>query len=472
MPYHTSEWWRRIYPHNPLYLVSAALVLYGIHVVSLVQNSSENDLTTSLLFAYVIMLATAGWLVVRFGHVWEDARTILLIVFLMFTAISTSYDFLCLNDPIEGARRLALSFGFCCAVVEVGLGALRIRLPLVYRVPFYVQLLVLFAFPAVLGQLSIDGHVEQMCLGVMAFSTTAGGAILLLLPAVALSTLRDEDNGTPWPWPHYPWSIFVMMAIALAVRLWMLSVSFTNARGLDPAFHPYFLSPLLMAISIIILAASLKHHSLVLQRVAMVSLPAIIALSFPGKVSRAQAISLEFLESSLAGPPFLTAVTATAIGLLAALRNVSWSRITTFVCLLATACLDPHTRWLDELQYPQLWFQFALLAWLSWRGVWQLSMPYLSTAAALALGIAATQFTQSWVTDNNALLGFLVWSGWTLTATIFCRDQLSSWLRTYGPALLSLLAMYIVLTFPPAWWVVPREANMYLVITLVGFSLA
>ena len=215
----SRRWPRFLSNHNPLYLVSAWLVLHGIGLAFRGEAGLQwVPLMTQLLCGYTILLAVSGWLVIRVGKVWEDARMILLVLLLMFTALSTGYDNLCLKAPGSGGLHLAFGFAFSCAITEIVLFSLGMKLPLRYRLPFYLQLAVLFAFPAWLGKLSFDGRDPEMLLGVLLFPVVAAGALLTLLPAAAGDPERDRPNGTPWPWPFYPWSIFVFVAIANGIR--------------------------------------------------------------------------------------------------------------------------------------------------------------------------------------------------------------------------------------------------------------
>lgn len=452
MPPRSPEWLRRIYPHNPLYLFSATFVLYGIHRAALAHTAAELTLKTSLLFGYVAMLAVAGWLVIRLGRVWEDGRTILLVVLLMFTAISTSYDLLCLDDPDEGARRLAWAMVFCAAVVEALLLLLRIRLSAYYRVPFYIQLGLLFAFPAVLGRMSVDGHDARMCLGVLGFSVAGAFSLLLLLPAVVRRSMAQGRSGTPWHWPGYPWSIFVFMAVALGVRLWMLSVSFTDAKGLGPAFHPYFVTPILLAVCVLLLQLGITHRQTGLQKTVQLLLLGVVALSFPIGTSAAQERSLQLLEQAIAGPPLLIALAATVVAAYAVLRGVAWGKFTLSVFVLLLSTIGADTRSPDELQFPAPWLWIGLFVAFSVWGIRRQSMPPLSAAAAIALAFVPSQFAADQLARDYWEFASLLWCGWTFSLPLLCRDWVSKWLRVYAPMCLAALGVALLVRQLAPWW--------------------
>ena len=130
--------------HNPFYVISAALVLYGIHrSFQGAPEVAESWTLMKLLGGYSLLLAISGALIVRLGQVWEDARTVLLLIVLIFVAMSSSFDEICLLDPALGARFLGAGLLFCIALTEVVLRLLRIRLSGWYRIPFYAQLILL-----------------------------------------------------------------------------------------------------------------------------------------------------------------------------------------------------------------------------------------------------------------------------------------------------------------------------------------
>lgn len=468
-------WLRRVYPNNPLYLLSVVLVLWGIHLAAGVEPP-VSGLKTGLLFAYIVMLAGAGWLVVRVGRVWEDARTLLLAILLMFTALSASYDRLCLDDPTAGGWRLAAAFGFSVVVVESLLVALRIRLPAVYRVPFYLQLVVLFAFPAYLGRLSLDGEDARMCLGVLAFTAAAGVSLLALLPAVAGRSLVRSDNGTPWAWPYYPWSIFAFMAIAMAVRSWMLSVSFSHARGFEAAFGLYFLAPIVLAVGVLLIELGLRHGSRRTQLVAAGVLVAAVGISFPGvELATAQDVSLGLLESRLAGPPLLACLAVAAIGAYAAWRRAAGAWPLTLGAAVLASSLDAETRALGEVHLPHAAMLVTLAGWLLIRGAWRLDAPRLALGAGLVLLLLSWRFDLDWLAENNGLPAASIWVAILLALPLFCRDAWSEFVREIGPVGIAAATPFVVTGFPPRWWDAPpwaaTAAAFALMVYAVGYWL-
>ena len=65
------------------------------------------------LAGYTLLLAAAALLLVRFAGVWDDVRTVLLLVVLMFLATSVTFDELLVLDPARGTL--------------VNVGGLRVR---------------------------------------------------------------------------------------------------------------------------------------------------------------------------------------------------------------------------------------------------------------------------------------------------------------------------------------------------------
>jgi hypothetical protein len=247
MQSHSLSWnavARLIYTHNPFYLVSALLVLIGLHQALGRDGSLLGGwLLMGILCGYVLLLAAIGFVVVRFGRVWEDARTILLVILLLFVALSVSFDMLVLEMPAHGAKFLLAGLAFSAIVSEGVFRSLGIRLRACYRVPFHLLLVLLFVYPLLLGQLSVDGHEKAMSWGVFLFPVAAAAVLASLWPAAKGTGADEPANGTPWNWPWFPWSIFVFLLLVIVLRSYSLSMAFEAFKGSAVSFQPYFLAP-------------------------------------------------------------------------------------------------------------------------------------------------------------------------------------------------------------------------------------
>ncbi|MCA9269973.1 MAG: hypothetical protein KDA41_15940, partial [Planctomycetales bacterium] len=229
-------------------MISALAVLYGLRQ----SFAASADLAAGwwlmgVICGYTLLLAGAALVIIRVCRVWDDARMILLVLVLLFLALSVSFDQIALADPLAGARFLLMGLAFSVAVTEALLLTAGMRLPLFYRAAYYGMLALLFAYPAALGWLSLHGQNQKLAWGVFLFPWLAAVAHLTLLPAARWGNRMRFGNGTPWSWPLYPWSLFVFLWIAFALRTYSLTYTFEAPAGMLASFQPHFLAPLVLA---------------------------------------------------------------------------------------------------------------------------------------------------------------------------------------------------------------------------------
>ena len=140
-----------LYNHNPFYFISALLMLFAVRSAygELQVGFINTWAMMGVLSAYTVLLAVIGVLIVRRGHVWEDARSILVTILLLFLAVSVSADdlFVAMDSSLAGIGLLAFGYLFCAVVTEVVLHTARIRLPLFYRVPLHLMLVLFYVAP-------------------------------------------------------------------------------------------------------------------------------------------------------------------------------------------------------------------------------------------------------------------------------------------------------------------------------------
>jgi hypothetical protein len=435
---------RLLYTHNPLYLLSALLVLYGMDRVLAAQGGALGGaLLMGTLCGYTVLLAVVGYLIVRFGQVWEDARTILLVLVLLLVALSAGFDRVVLDDPIVGARFLLSGLLFVVLVTEGVLRSLRIRPPARYAAPYYLLMILLFCYPIRLGHLSTSGQDAKMAWAVFFSPVAAGMAALTLLPAARSDCRRDSSNGTPWRWPWYPWSLFAALLLATAMRSYSLGMSFETGHGLANSFQPYFLLPLLLAGAALLLELGITARSPKAQAIALTAPAGLLLFALPGHGSSQAAQFVNLLSETIASPAQLTVYGLVLFYAFVWLRGQRWGELGLVACLALAAIVDRQTHDLDTLTAPQ-WPPLLAIAVAEFGlGIWRYSSWRLM-AGVLAAGLTAMRL--GWTT--NALQPSSFDAGhWGLLALLFlaalCNDGWARFIRRFAWCVIPLAALWV-----------------------------
>lgn len=334
-----------LYNHNPFYLISTCLFVYGLKLLFrtgeaavLFERGSVGymepwGLMTAFAAVTLLMAATAI-LIVRLGKVWEDARSLILIVLLMLLAVSVSFDEIItlLSDRDHSRRHLLMMFGagvcFAVGLCEALIRGLRIRLIVEYRLPLHGFLALFFLWPALLLPELTGFTKETVRWLIAAFPLAAGLLTLTLIPAVRRDSAAVSSNGTPWSWPLFPWTPFVFLAVAVCFRAYSLTMSFdplmATAHYWDTMFGVYLLVPFLAAVLVILLEISVAENKPALQRFVILTAPLLLLPACPWLVPwhRLSAYST-FTQAVIdrgASPVYLTLIS------LAAFYGYAWSR--------------------------------------------------------------------------------------------------------------------------------------------------
>jgi hypothetical protein len=244
---------RFLYCHNPFYCISAVLVLWGLvksfHSPGGLQGAVPRpELLMGGFAGYASLLGAVGWLLIRAGQLWEDIRTILLLIVIIFLACSMSFDEVLTTDPIHGQLYYLGGLAFAVILSESVLHGIRLRLPMFYRVPYYAALALFFLYPLLLGQWLGNENDPELLWRLAGFAPLAGLVTLTLLPAVRRGAGYVRNNGSPWAWPWYPWPLFIVLLVGVTMRSYTLCVSFHPSRGPATIFEPFLLVPLLLAV--------------------------------------------------------------------------------------------------------------------------------------------------------------------------------------------------------------------------------
>jgi hypothetical protein len=300
-----------LWTHNPFYLVSLALVL---HSTRLWHHDSIDVFNPwplmSIIGCYLMLVAVTGFLLIKLGRVWDDARSIFLVILLLFVELSLIFDSILIRDLKTGTMLLLTGWSAAVTVSECMLRGLRMQLPWTYRGPYHLLLAIMFLYP--LYVVSGPGGTDAVVWRIFWFSPAVAIALLWLLPAIHRGRTDLIRNGTPWNWPWYPWTLFGFLAICLSLRAWALTLSFdpVTSQGLDDAmrmqgiFGCYFLVPVALASGILLIEAGIVERQRLLN-LAGLATPLIclfLALPFEGGSGPYMEFRSQFAERF--GSPF------------------------------------------------------------------------------------------------------------------------------------------------------------------------
>ncbi|NND96240.1 MAG: hypothetical protein HKN47_02795, partial [Pirellulaceae bacterium] len=272
---------RFLYTQNPFYLISCFLMIYGLQLGAASYGGDfffRSVFLTFSLVAYTALMVVTAIGVIRLGKVWQDARSILLVVVIGQIALSVGLDEYCVIDWNMASGMLMFGAVFSIAATELILRACRMRFPSWYRISFYLLLLCFFAAPIALGYAVRENHLRLANWGAPLFSTAIAGGLLLLAPAVRRGAALVQDNGTPWDWPLYPLSAFVILAVVAMIRAHAIWMSF-GFLGMPVQFEPFLLMPIALA-GLVLVVESDGTKTTGRTHGAMGFAPALLACSF------------------------------------------------------------------------------------------------------------------------------------------------------------------------------------------------
>src|SRR5579863_4743790 len=355
---------RFLYTHNPFYLLSVAFVL---HSTRLWYREGAGPFDPwplmGIIGGYIIVVAAVGFVLVRWGKVWDDARSIFLILLLLFVELSLTFDSVVVSQPATGGALLAIGLTLAAVVSEGLLIGLRIRLPFGYRLPYHLFLALLFLYPLAIVN-GLGGDTSAAVWRIYLYSPAAAVVLLTLLPAIRRGPGYVAQTGTPWRWPWFPWSLFGFLTICVALRAYALSLSFDtvlmqklgDAMRLDSAFGLYFLVPLFMAVALLLLEAGIVGRNRRLKGLALVVPFVCLALSVtPLGGTAPYADFLNRFIARVGSPLWLSSMAGLVFFAYARLRQVRFAAEAFWGALLIASCIDHSTTDMATAVPPQTW---------------------------------------------------------------------------------------------------------------------
>lgn len=451
---------RFLYTQNPFYLLSVAFVL---HSTRLWYRAGAGPFDPwplmGIICGFIVLVGAVGFVLVRFGRVWDDARSIFLILLLLFVELSLTFDSVLVSQPATGRILLAIGLTLAVVVSEGLLIGLRIRLPALYRIPYHLFLVLLFLYPlAIVTGLGDDTGAAVW--RVYLFSPVAALVLTTLLPAMRRGPHYVAQTGTPWHWPWFPWSLFGFLSVCVGLRAYALSLSFDTvlmqkfdaAMKLDTAFGIYFVAPLLLAVAVLLLEAGIVGKNRSLQGLALLLPFACIVVSVTPRFGSAPYV--DFLDRFIArvgSPLWVAAVAAVVFLAYARARRVRLAGESFWAALLVASCVSRSTIDLGSVVAPQpwaLWFAALVLGYVglrrreSWR---------VFAAALCILGAARADVLpgmQPLIRDGVRL--HLAGLAVLIVGAAF-HDKFAELLRGFGVPMLVTGAMFAAAS-PPAYF--------------------
>ena len=388
---------RFLYTQNPFYLLSVAFVLHSTRLWYR-QGAVPFDPwpLMGIICGYIVVVAAVGFVLVRFGKVWDDARSIFLILLLLFIELSLTFDGVLVSQPATGRILLAIGLTLAVVVSEGLLIGLRIRLPWLYRIPYHLFLALLFLYPLIIVT-GLGNDTSAAVWRIYLYSPVTAVVLLTLLPAVRRGPQYVAENGTPWRWPWFPWGLFGFLTICAGLRAYALSLSFdtvlmqklNEAMRLDTAFGLYFLVPMLLAVALLLLEGGIVTRNRRIQYVSLFVPFICLASSFTPRAGSAPYV--DFLDRfivQVGSPLWLSSLGGLAFFAHARLRQVRFAGESFWGALLVASCISRTTIDLTGLVPPQTWaLWFAAIVQgavgLRDRQSWRVFMASLCTFAAM-----------------------------------------------------------------------------------------
>lgn len=426
---------RFLYNQNPFYLVSAALVLYGFSV-SVTQEELTNSawVFASLFYGYTALLALSAWAIVKYGKVWDDARSILMVLLLLLLALSSGVDSLCVTTPSTAILLATVGFSFAVLLSEFLIRSLGIKFGSLFRGPLYLMLGASFFFPLALTAHSLYFKETDIRNVVLIFPLLCAASLMTLIPAITKGRQELTQNGTPWTWPFYPYSAFVLVAVGLCFRIAMVTWSFDHSPGFG-MLGSWLYVPVLFAVAWILFEFGVVEKSLRLRKLALLLLPLGILFSMDWSRNNPGNFYHE-VTAGVASPVWLTLVGVLGLLVVVGARGFREADKLTGAAMLLAAIVDTNGSFIGSIAELQAWpfVGLALFAMIYYCKV-NFNVGSLLAASCLSVPIAkvATPYLEPWLGGNPAFTMVCLIMGLTMVAAfvigLLSNDRLAKQLR-------------------------------------------
>ena len=450
--------------HNPFYLISTLLLLYGLQIATDSGASIHEHKLAVILCGVIVLMAATAIAIVKFGGVWDDARTILLSIMLLLVGVTIGCDTEVMVDRGSAAKILIGVLAFGILVWEVLLWSLKIKLPVSFRVPVYLMHALFFLWglifvtngtPNLLGTLSPSWRLYM-------FGWAFAVAMLMCLPIIWRGRNVFRNNGTPWKWPLFPWSILVVLVVAACVRMFMLSLQFIPAFGWRNSLAGHFFMPIFFAAYVLVVEMTASFFPRIKHAYLLGAIP-VLMLALPWRASEMSTLFLGEVSSTIGNPLWLALMMIVTFGVALWIRGHREVEFGTQLFLLGAVFVWPNRPEISAV--PVSAIPLIVLAVFhavrAWRIVssarWVLALAFATIAVWVLLPAENYGNRFAW-----AVSAHVVWFGFLLIG-ILHRDRFAARLRVASLGMTcAMAAVSLVGAFAGYWpgW----DAVLYVVI--------
>jgi hypothetical protein len=473
--------WHLLVIHNPLYLISACLVLHG--TAQLLPRRLEQSIQYNpwpllgLSIAYLVALAAVAVAIVRIGRVWDDARTILLIVVGLFVELSIALDAPLAQNVVVGRVQVVMALAMVIAISEALVRGLGLRIPMLFRVPYVLGLTLVYLYPLILVHAPGKPALIDASWAIYLFSVASAAVLLTLLPAIRRGRGYVATNGSPWAWPWFPWVFLGMLGAGVCLRGYVLSLSFDPvlslgygaAMRLESSYGAYFLVPTILAVGVLLLEAGRTESNRFVQHLALAVPVACIALSITRAAPGPYGDFLAEFAARLDGPLALSLIAASLFYGYCCVRGVPFAETLFVGSLFVTWCAGTRVGESVALRVLQTSGIWAIAGLQLWRGLSRRdSARVLAGSGAVILGL------RHWGSIGQVVDGDVFWGLLALivflTAGLVFDDWLAMLIRKTGAVAISLVSVAVMWATAGSDKLVPGWEVAELGLGLVGLA--
>lgn len=437
-----------LYNHNPFYVISAGLMLYSIQSMYGKLEIGEINcwVMTGVFNGYTLILALAGCLIIRKGKVWEDARSIVVIMLVLFMASSVSADdlFVRVNTPGKGLY-LILTGYLCSAVIsEIFLYGARIKLGLLYRIPYHLILASFFIAPWFYSPQQNPRSSEDLEMLLLLFPVVCAGLLLTLYPAVWKGADYIKNSGTPWNFPWFPWIGFGTFAFLMGIRTYLLCMAYApqgfiwNGYGSDRSivydsiWGFYFLIPICLAILFLVLEYAVRNRNFSLANKTLCYLPLLFMLSFPGGIGEVSDRFYFRVTHEIGSPFWMTGWAIILFLTWASIRKVPSAMFGLIFGLIIFSLITPETTRMKEITKPEIWPLVIATILSLWKLISMRSSVYVFMASLLVAFGGYFLIREYWSTQIAlVVISHFLLITWGVSSVII-KDQFSTYLKLFS----------------------------------------